>query len=363
MFDLQKCGTLMTVGINLAICGAVVYYIHKRMRSLENAMLKQNQVFSSFMTEIQREMNKRSLATVNSVSNELASPEAIAAVSKMVNINKIEVSDDDLSEDDDDSSNDDDLSECSDDSGDEDADVKKIKLSDFDMKDGIDHSVFSLKEDVDLANHIEDMMVSSMANNFMMMQQGRVGSGGSGIVFINGNSLMMNNDNTSYSGMPMPYIEEITDLNAEENKKVIVLNNLESDSDDDSDDEAEEGIIKIVKKSTPPRSPLFLQIESLNDKDEPIKIINSEDFEDKNTSVPSARTKVKGKKTIVTMDMESGELSSSSSSSKSVANESNKLDQLKIDDLRKLVVDKNLETKENVKKMKKPELLLLLAPK
>ena len=42
-----------------------------------------------------------------------------------------------------------------------------------------------------------------------------------------------------------------------------------------------------------------------------------------------------------------------------VKNESN-YEQMKVDDLRKIVADKNLSTKEEVKKLKKPELLLLL---
>ena len=42
-----------------------------------------------------------------------------------------------------------------------------------------------------------------------------------------------------------------------------------------------------------------------------------------------------------------------------VKNESN-YEQMKVDDLRKIVTDKNLSTKEEVKKLKKPELLLLL---
>ena len=40
-----------------------------------------------------------------------------------------------------------------------------------------------------------------------------------------------------------------------------------------------------------------------------------------------------------------------------------KIENMKIDDLRKLVNDKSLASKENVKKMKKPELLQLLFEK
>ena len=35
-------------------------------------------------------------------------------------------------------------------------------------------------------------------------------------------------------------------------------------------------------------------------------------------------------------------------------------EQMKVDDLRKIVADKNLATKDEVKKLKKPELLILL---
>ena len=40
-----------------------------------------------------------------------------------------------------------------------------------------------------------------------------------------------------------------------------------------------------------------------------------------------------------------------------------KIENMKIDDLRKMVIDKSLALKENVKKMKKPELLQLLFEK
>ena len=43
-----------------------------------------------------------------------------------------------------------------------------------------------------------------------------------------------------------------------------------------------------------------------------------------------------------------------------VKSESISYDQMKVDDLRKIVTDKNLSTKEEVKKLKKPELLVLL---
>jgi hypothetical protein len=76
--------------------------------SVESAFLKQNQIFSSFMVEFKRDINmqiqmqaghqqqQQKMYNEESATVELASPEAIRAVS--IN-NKIEVSDDDIDSD------------------------------------------------------------------------------------------------------------------------------------------------------------------------------------------------------------------------------------------------------------------------
>jgi len=60
--------------------------------------------------------------------------------------------------------------------------------------------------------------------------------------------------------------------------------------------------------------------------------------------------------------METGVINNPETSEATAASkESSSIENMKVDDLRKLAVDKNLVTKENVKKMKKAELLTLLS--
>jgi hypothetical protein len=358
MFGIQKCGTFLTVGINLVVCGAIVYYFHKRVSSLENALLKQNQVFSSFMAEMVQKTRQQGQAQhvqgQHVQGGELAAPEALAAASKFVSMQKIEVSDDESSSS---SSSDDDESESSSDeeeSGSEDEkDIKKIKLSNFDISE--DHI------------NSEEMLMSSMTNNFMMLQPEDMmlhteDSMSGSFIFINGHPTMLNSNDllslSAASGFAMPVFEEIRDL--EETKKVIILNDSSSESDSDSDDEDETKITVLKKQEsrTPPRSPILLQIESLNDgEEEPVKIIKSEDFED---TIKSEVNKKAPKKNIVVMDMETGSLTMPADAAANAAEKDDKLENMKIDDLRKNVVLKNLAGKEEVKKMKKPELIALL---
>ena len=366
MFGMQKCGSFLTVGINLVVCSAIVYYFHKRLSSLENALLKQNQVFSSFMAEMVNKTRQGQQGQVQGQqgqgqgqqgqgqSVELAAPEAIAAASKFVTMQKIEVSDDELTEDSETSGSEEDESD-EESASDGEEDVKKIKLSNIDITEGGNNT-----QHLDLNTLSEEMLISSMANNFMMMQSQDSMNGS--FVFINGRAMMMNSNEPS-SEFSMPVFEEITDL--EETKKVIILNDSSSDSDADSESDDEQ-IITVLKKtsSTPPRSPILLQVETLHDvagQEEPVKIIKSEDFEDMTTTTLPKKA---AKKNIVVMDMETGSFNQTtpdaSAAAASAYAAAEKLENIKIDDLRKNAVLKNLAGKEEVKKMKKPELIALL---
>ena len=72
---------LITTGITAVICGAILYYINARMRELELALAKQNQVLSSFIANVQQEFRLRQQAETNISS--LASKEAIQFVENM----------------------------------------------------------------------------------------------------------------------------------------------------------------------------------------------------------------------------------------------------------------------------------------
>ena len=95
---------LISTGVTAVICGAIYYYLNSKIRELEQALVKQNQVLSSFIANVQQEF--RAMARANGMgangggsgvgengmtfemvtgSNELASPEALAAVAELDN--------------------------------------------------------------------------------------------------------------------------------------------------------------------------------------------------------------------------------------------------------------------------------------
>ena len=94
---LEGKGLLISVGITIIMCGAVTYYCHMRVKNVEVALMKQNQVLTSFITNVQNEIRKGGLSD-NRI--DVSSPEARDAVKNIEN-SKIEVSDDSASEDED----------------------------------------------------------------------------------------------------------------------------------------------------------------------------------------------------------------------------------------------------------------------
>lgn len=329
----EKCGVYLSVSINLVICGAIVYYFHKKVNSLEIALMKQSQLFSSFIQDFQRDMNRVNYHQTNT----LASPEAIIAVSKLnfdesnVN-NKIEVSDDSESSDSDDSDNESesesDDNECENGeivdisdsiNNEQDEDIKRINLNNFEV---VDENLNI--ESMDL-NSMDLGGLSNQEVFEMMSSQHHVGGGVGGFVVINGMPMMMNMNNiNNISNISSSYIEEIKDeQEIKEDKKIIILKDDSSDDDNDndsSDDEEDENEKKKVIKK-------------------PKKVLN--------------------KKNIIMMDIHD----LSNTDLLKVEKKEEKIENMKIDDLRKMVIDKSLALKENVKKMKKPELLQLLFEK
>ena len=330
----EKCGVYLSVSINLVICGAIVYYFHKKENSLEIALMKQSQLFSSFIQDFQRDMNR-----VNNNNNQtLASPEAIIAVSKLnfdggsMN-NKIEVSDDSESESSDSDSSDsesesdnDDIGDCevvdiSDSINENEDSIKRINLSDFEVVDdhlNIESMDLNTMDLGGLSNEeVFEMMTSSQLHN---------GAGGGGFVVINGMPMMMNMNNMNNMNNSSSYIEEIKDeQEIKEDKKIIILK--DDSSDDDDDDSFDEGEEEENEK------------EKEKDIKKPKKVLN--------------------KKNIIMMDIHD----LSNTDLLKVEKKEEKIENMKIDDLRKMVIDKSLALKENVKKMKKPELLQLLFEK
>ena len=117
---------LLSTGITAVICGALYYYFNNRIRELELALVKQSQVLSSFISNVQQEF-RGGVGSRN--QNELASAEAIRAVSSESNKNheKIVISDGEcVSDSDDDSDDSDSESESESDDGDD-----KLVISDI----------------------------------------------------------------------------------------------------------------------------------------------------------------------------------------------------------------------------------------
>jgi len=114
------CGSnLIPIFITFLCCGAVFIYFSARLNEVKFAVEKQNRVLTSFITNVQQDI--RMSGTFSAGSNNLATPEALAAAQKFEN-EKIVVSDD---EDDSDSDSE------SDSDSDEEEDIKTVNLQDL----------------------------------------------------------------------------------------------------------------------------------------------------------------------------------------------------------------------------------------
>ena len=101
--------SIIYVGILILILGAMIYYCNMRFQMIETAVMKQNAVLSSFIANIQREIQtggtmRGQPQEIN--CNSAATPEACTAAAAHLSnsqnaiCRKIEVSDDSESEDD-----------------------------------------------------------------------------------------------------------------------------------------------------------------------------------------------------------------------------------------------------------------------
>lgn len=266
---------LITTGITAVICGALFYYFNNRMRELEIALVKQNQVLSSFIANVQQEFRG------GRNSNELASPEALKAVYdsnsvgvSVINDNgndnnqlvyeKIVISDSECDSDDSDSE-----SESESDSDDE---CEKVIICDLSFSDENKNDIKVVE--IDLNKDISTRTFNMASNNMTP---------------INMTSINMSS---------------------------IKLEVLSDESDDESDDDA------------------------LGHSDNDFEIVNIE------SSLENILNVVK--------------VTEYEAKSDAVEEKEVKLEDLKVDELRKMVLDKDLVKKEEAKKLKKNELLALL---
>jgi len=278
---------LITTGVTVVICGAIYYYFNSKIRDLEVALVKQNQVLSSFIANVQQEFRSRASASATGINSSasanssaginisaisvtetdsLASPEALNAVAEL-EFKKIVISD----------------NECDSDESDDES------VSD----DGSDSDSVSDNED---DNKLVICDLPTSTTNDMKV--------------IDMSSLAVTNLDK--------YTQEVFTPD-------IVSENDGDDDDSDSSDSDDDNDFQHVSKLT---------IDSI----EVIKIENlltTEEVDTKTVEQVKAVVQPTKEETIV-------------------------YDDLKVDELRKIIVDKGLVQKEEAKKLKKNELLAVL---
>ncbi len=262
MFRNMNSSLIISIGISLILCGVIVYYCNTRLNNVETAIMRQNQVLSSFIANMQNELRGgaprgEALSKRASASEDVSTPEARESAETQ---SKIVVSDDDDDEDDDD---DDSSSES--DTDDEECENKIIINKDIDIKE------INLNDIINNETHY--IKIVDVTDLSMFVEE-----------------LQHNSDNTQSQSQSQSTIYEIEDD--------------EESSESESDDEHQLNVINLGEA--------IIKIEKVDKVEEPT------------TQTPL------------------------------------KIDQMRVDDLRKIVIEKNLSTKDEVKKLKKPELLFLL---
>jgi hypothetical protein len=311
LLGLEGKGLLISVGITIIMCGAVTYYCHMRVKNVEVALMKQNQVLSSFITNVQGEIRKGGLSDNKQV--DVSSPEARNAVKNIEN-SKIEVSDDDESDsetdddDDDDSETDSDSEDDESESGDN---KNKIKVLNSTIKD--------IK--------IVDILTGPL------------------------------NDFTSNNK-----IIELTDL-----EEITDFANLHDETDDDSDDDSmsETESISDAERVSAINTKQELKKINLSEfivehKQEPV--VNVEEIFVEKIAVEKIPVEVSLDAHVdvdLDVDAESNDFIKKIVKTEDKEKTSN-INKMKIDDLREKVILSGLGTVESVKKLKKSDLITLL---
>jgi hypothetical protein len=303
-FGLEINDILVSFVLTLIVSGAITYFCHMRLKNIENAVTKQNQVLSSFITNVKNEINPASndfsISDSSSVASAatpfalgsaatpfaLASEEAIKAVAALEDKNSlIEVSDDD---------SDDSSSDESDDSETEDDEPERLEMN--------------------LGNFFEINQDDIKIIDLICIPQ------------------KYTNDNNTCDNSTSKIVE-IFDVNT---------------SDTDSDDESEEEIIvkKIEEVKVPVQIPMQVQAQmqvqehSQAPEQIEVKVVSIEPTE------------------ILTEDLDASNFIKKIHTTHEEGE--TKLEKMKIEDLRYLAVTKGLGSKDEVKKIKKPELIALL---
>lgn len=315
LFGIEGKGLLISVGITIIMCGAVSYYCHMRVKNVEVALMKQNQVLTSFITNVQSEIRKGGLTDNKQV--DLSTPEARNAVKNLEN-SKIEVSDDDDSAsetDDDDSASETDASEDeTDDSAsetDETEDDARARASET----GYNKNKIEIYNPIVNDIKIVDIKVGAL-NDFM-------------------------NDSKIID------LEEITDFANLHNETE------EDDSDDESISDAESVSATSVKNIKPEVKKINLSEVIVDNKQELLDEVAAEVQGEVQYEVQG---EVQGE---VQEDDESNSFIKKIVKTEDKEKTSN-INKMKIDELREKAVLSGLGTNESLKKLKKADLITLL---
>lgn len=278
MFRTMNSSLIISIGISILLCGAIVYYCNSRLNNVEMAIMRQNQVLTSFIANVQNELKGGGGSCLRPPTEDLSTEVARASAERQDN--KIVVSDDDDDDDDDSSSESD--------TEDEDNNDNEHKITIADNNNN-DDSNLNIKE-----INLSDILTVHNNNTHTIK-----------IVDIQDLSMFMsevNLENLTLSNPSQSIIYEIKDDSSE--------------SDDDDSEGEGEGEVEVEEKK------IYIKKEI---KKEPVN--NADILSNLDNTLVQAPLKH---------------------------------EQMRVDDLRKLVVDNNLSTKDEVKKLKKPELLALL---
>jgi hypothetical protein len=277
---------IVSIGISALLCGAIIYYCNSRLNQIEFAIMRQNQVLSSFITNVQNEI--RSGTKLPVLSEDVSTEEARKSAEK--HAIKIVVSDDEVSDNNDSDDDEDDESDDSSSESDTEAEIEKNNNKLVNLNHSLE--VVEIKQtDYDSNDNIHHIKIVDIQDLSMMF-----------INEIKFDNKSMNNQQTD------SLIYEIKDESSSES---------EDENDDDSTD--------VNMNET--------NVIDIDIKEEPKSYIE----------MPSVST------TVLPASVE-----------KQNEQQPLKYELMRVDDLRKLVLDNQLSSKNEVKKLKKPELLFLL---
>ena len=317
---------LITAGVTAVICGAIYYFLNAKIRDLELALVKQNQVLSSFIANVQQEFRAMAMAngtgtSANNMtfeiirsSNELASPEALAAVAGIDN-RKIFITDSDSESETDASETDASETDASESESDSEADTNEADTNEADTT----HNKLLICDLSLNDSKIIDMSSLDISHLeiYMSEKPGKGAGAGAG---------------ASRAGAGASRAD--ADASSSESD--------EEDSDEEDNSE-EDGFHRV--------SNLGIEQDNLTI----LKLLNIEDLTTVSDTNKLEETKIES----LPIQTPAEPLSENAQTSSNPAPVS-KYEDLKVDELRKLAVEKDLVKKDEVKKLKKPELLALL---